>query len=187
MVPFTPPKYREDKTTQAASILLQLSNRSLNVMKLIKLLYFCDRESLLTCGRPITFDWYLSMDHGPVLSFTLNKINASKDLCPSSYWHKYISERYNNEVKLTNNAPKDQLSKYEENLIGNIWKKYGHLDQFKISNLSHELPEWKDPKGSRLPIKIEDILESGDFSDDDITDILESLELERLTKELLCE
>ena len=151
-------KYREDKTTQAASILLQLANGSLNVMKLLKLLYFADRHALLNWGRPITFDWYVSMSHGPVLSFTLDKINATKQQDNSSYWHNYISERQEHEVHLINNAPNDQLSPAEENALRSVWKEYGHMDQYEISERSHKLPEWQNPEGSSLPISIGRIL-----------------------------
>ena len=48
----------------------------MSYMKLIKLLYLADREALLRWGRPITFDAYVSMDRGPVLSSVLDLING---------------------------------------------------------------------------------------------------------------
>ena len=57
--------YREDKATQAAARLLRLAGGKLNHMKLMKLLYLADRRALIQWGRPITFDWYVSMPHGP--------------------------------------------------------------------------------------------------------------------------
>src|SRR5687768_11865188 len=92
-------RYREDKTTQAAARLLRHGGGKLNHMKLIKLLYLADRKALVQWGRPITFDWYVSMPHGPVLSFTLNKINESAEPNRPSYWHQFISERSNHEVR----------------------------------------------------------------------------------------
>jgi uncharacterized phage-associated protein len=87
-----PITYREEKATQAAARLLQLVGGKLNHMKLIKLLYVADRRALLRFGRPITFDWYVSMPHGPVLSFTLDKINDSAPPDGTSYWHRVISD-----------------------------------------------------------------------------------------------
>ncbi len=180
-------KYREDKTTQAASILLQLANGSLNVMKLLKLLYFADRYALLTWGRPITFDWYVSMSHGPVLSFTLDKINATKQQDNSSYWHNYISERQDHEVHLINDALNDQLSPAEENALRSVWKEYGHMDQYEIRDLSHKLPEWQNPEGSSLPISIERILLCAGFSDQDVSEVLEVLRTEEFMDRCLIE
>src|SRR2546427_10682021 len=92
-------RYREDKTTQAAARLIQRAGGKMNHMKLIKLLYLAERRALIEWGRPITFDWYFSLPHGPVLSFTLNKINEPVDPTLDSYWHQYISERTGSEVR----------------------------------------------------------------------------------------
>jgi hypothetical protein len=67
--------YREPKAAQAAALLLQRAGGTMNHMKLIKLLYLADRRALVQWGRPITFDYYVSMPHGPVLSFTLDRLN----------------------------------------------------------------------------------------------------------------
>ena len=50
-------------------------SRLLTVLQLVKLLYFVDREALLRRGAPVTGDRMVSMDHGPVLSTTLDLIN----------------------------------------------------------------------------------------------------------------
>jgi uncharacterized phage-associated protein len=46
----------------------------MSFLKLIKLMYLADRRALLEQGRSITFDRYVSMDHGAVLSQTYNLI-----------------------------------------------------------------------------------------------------------------
>src|SRR3989304_5613958 len=104
-----PLRYREDKAAQAAARLLKLGGGKMNHMKLVKLLYLADRKALLKWGRPITFDWYVSMPHGPALSFTLDKINDSAPPDGSSYWHRIISERKGHEVSLLGDVPNDQL------------------------------------------------------------------------------
>jgi len=109
-----PLKFREVKATQAAPRLLELEGGKMSHMKLIKLLYLAERQAILRWGRPITFDWYVSMPHGPVLSFTLDKINDAAPLDGSSYWHRHISERKGYEVTLLGKAPNDQLSRAEE-------------------------------------------------------------------------
>lgn len=178
-------KYREDKATQAAALLLKLANGKLNHLKLIKLLYFAERQAILNWGRPITFDWCYSLEHGPVLSFTLNKINDNKPPNDTSYWHQYISERVGHEVSLIIEAPTDQLSRAEEELLKKIWKDFGHMDEWTIRDYSHKLPEWQDPEGSRLPIEIRDILLSEGHSEEDVKEVLEALKAEEYAESLL--
>src|SRR4051812_18447984 len=82
--------YDEAKTTQAALYLLKKRGGTMSYMKLIKLLYLADREALLRWARPITFDRYVSMDNGPVVSQTYRLI--AEDLPPgeTSYWQDHI-------------------------------------------------------------------------------------------------
>lgn len=146
-------------------------------MKLIKLLYLAERRALIQWGRPITFDWYYSLPHGPVLSFTLNKINSPAD--ENSYWHQYISERQGHEVRLLGTAPNDQLSPAEEKLLESIYEEFGHLDQFQLRDYMHaHLPEWRDPNGSRLPIEIRDILLAEGYSESDVREVEDALQAE---------
>lgn len=179
-------KYREDKATQAAAILIELSGGKINHMKLIKLLYFAERRALLNWGKPITYDTYVSMPHGPVLSFTLDRINYTyppgKD---SSYWHTYISERQNHEVILMKSAPNDQLSRAEEKLLKDVWKELGHMNEWEIEDHSHLLPEWKDPEGSSIRIEIKDIFLAEGFSEEDIQEVIDAIEAEAYTEKLL--
>jgi len=159
----------------------------MNHMKLVKLLYLADRKALLKWGRPITFDWYVSMPHGPALSFTLDKINDSAPPDGSSYWHRIISERKGHEVSLLGDVPNDQLSQAEEQLLDAVFRDYGAMSQWEIRDFSHTLPEWRDPNGSSVPIEIRDILLSEGLSQADVREVLESLGAEELADRLLTE
>jgi uncharacterized phage-associated protein len=156
-------------------------------MKLIKLLYLADRRALLSWGRPITFDWYVSMPHGPVLSFTLDKINEEAPPDGSSYWHRYISERRGHEVTLLGDAPDDQLSPAEEAMLAAVYQEKGHLSPWELRDFSHTLPEWRDPKGSSLPISIRDILLAEGLSENDVKQVMETLGAEEFADRLLGE
>jgi uncharacterized phage-associated protein len=180
-----PLKYREDKATQAAGRLLaRLDNRA-NHMKLIKLLYLADREALVKWGRPITFDWYFSLPHGPVLSFTLDRINEEPGPEGPSYWHQFISPRENNEVKLLRGTPSTDLSRAEEVLLDSVIERFGHMNQWELRDYCHSLPEWQDPQGSRLPIAVRDILLAEGLSEVQAVEIEEALEAETVATRLL--
>jgi len=176
--------YREDKATQAAARLLRLAGGKLNHMKLMKLLYLADRRALIQWGRPITFDWYVSMPHGPVLSFTLDRINDTAPPDGSSYWHRHISERRDHEVALLGDAPRDQLSPAEEQLLDAVRREFGAMNQWDLRDYSHTLPEWRDPKGSSLPIEIRDILLAEGFSESEAREVLDSLQAEEFAARL---
>jgi uncharacterized phage-associated protein len=179
-----PITYREDKATQASARLLQLAGGRLNHMKLVKLLYLADRKALLQFGRPITFDWYVSMPHGPVLSFTLDKINDSAAPEGTSYWHRFISERSDHEVALLGDPPRDQLSRAEEQLLDGIWNEFGTMNQWQLRDYSHSLPEWRDPKGSSVPIQVQDILLGEGFSEEEVREVVETLNAEEFAARL---
>ena len=177
-------KYKEDKATQAAALLLNLHGGRMSYMKLIKLLYLSDRKALIEWGRPITYDWYYSMPHGPVLSITFNKITTPREPGEVSYWNTYISEKDGYDVGLVEVAPVDQLSEAEEELLSEIYRVYGVMDRWALRDFTHTLPEWRDPQGSSQPIKIRDILMAEGFSPDESAEIEDELDAESAARRL---
>ncbi|MCA1791519.1 MAG: SocA family protein [Thioalkalivibrio sp.] len=177
-------RFREEKATQAAARLLRLRGGSMSHLKLIKLLYLVDRESLIRWGRPVTHDSYFSMPHGPVLSFTLDRINQP-EYSPGAYWHTVVAGKQNNEVRLVSDAvPNDHLSEAEEQLIDEIFARFGYMTRWQLRDYTHTLPEWRDPDGSSRPIDPADILRTAGFSEDDIRAVASELEEARLADSL---
>lgn len=162
------PKYREDKTTQAAAMFLKLAKGKMPYLKLLKLLYILDRKALLTWGHPVSYDSYVSMDKGPVLSKTYDLITEEIEPGKDSYWRKYISEPEHFSVKLIQNCSDDQLSEAEIELIQEVYKDFGEVDKWALVDLTHNFEEWQDPHGSSIPIKYSDILKAGYKTKDEI-------------------
>lgn len=171
-------RFDETKTTQLVARLLAKSGGKLNVLKLVKLVYLSDRRALVSGGRPITKDRFVSMPHGPVNSATLNLINDEPDPRKPSYWRRYISERQSYEVSLREDPGTSALSAFELAIIDEVHREFGHLDRFVLRDMTHDLPEWCDPEGSSLPIHIHEILESEGFSEADARELEHSLEHE---------
>lgn len=138
-------------------------------LKLIKLLYLLDREAFVRLGRPVTHDSYSSMPHGPVPSFTLDRINEPEESI-GSYWDTYIAPKANNEVSLRDRrgAPSDQLSPAEEALIDEVFAKFGRMTRWQLRDYTHTLPEWEDPHGSSRPIDPATFLKQAGYSDEDL-------------------
>ncbi len=148
----------------------------MSYMKLIKLLYLVDREALLRWGRPVTTDRYVSMDQGPVLSSILNLINEGHRPGAPGVWPEYISEPQGYEVALLKEAPADELSRAEEELIEEVFRDHGHKSRWELVELVHTLPEWRDPNGSAVPISYADILAAGGKSPLETATVVEELE-----------
>lgn len=173
-------RFRQEKTTEAAARLLKRRGGRMSHLKLIKLLYLLDREAYVRWGRPVTHDSYVSMPHGPVLSFTLDLINEP-EYSEGAYWHRFISPKADHEVSLaTATIPNEHLSAAEEELIDEVFAKYGHLSRWELRDLAHTLPEWEDPNGSSRPIDPAEILKSAGYSDEQIRDIENDLAESRL-------
>ncbi len=168
-------RFKEAKTIQAAARLLELRGDRMSYLKLIKLLYIIDREALLRWGRPVTGDRYVSMDHGPVLSQTLNLITEEPRPGEHTFWASHISSPEQFEVRLNRPAAMDELSEAELQLIHEVFAKYGHMKRWDLVDLVHQFPEWQDPEGSAIPIQYRDILKAGGKTEGEIEAILQEI------------
>src|SRR6266480_2169456 len=84
IIPFDPLK-----AAQAASVLLKEEGGRMSRLRLLKLLYIADRESIAETLRPITGDEVVAMDHGPVLSMTYRFI-CRRQAPGTAIWETYI-------------------------------------------------------------------------------------------------
>jgi uncharacterized phage-associated protein len=170
-------QFNEAKAAQAAARLLKLRGGQMSYLKLIKLLYFVDREALLRWGRPVTTDRYVSMDNGPVVSKICNLIREEPRPGTPTVWYSLISRPENYEVSLLQDPPPDdELSIIEERLIDEMFMRFGSKSRWELVDLSHRLPEWKDPQGSAIPFNYADILRAENKSEQEITETVQELE-----------
>ncbi|MFZ2103868.1 MAG: Panacea domain-containing protein, partial [Roseiarcus sp.] len=79
--------FRSEKAAQIAAYFLAKSGHAAEILKLTKLLYLAERESIRVRHRPMMFDEYYSLPHGPVCSCAMNGLNGRID---KNTWHKYI-------------------------------------------------------------------------------------------------
>jgi uncharacterized phage-associated protein len=153
--------YSERKAAQVAVWFLRQGNGRLSHLKLIKLMYLADRQSMAESGFPITFDRVVSMPHGPVLSMTLNYINGDIE-SGADGWEAWISDREDHEVALRERPADaealDELSPAEIDTLTKIWAKFGRMNKWQLRDYTHEhCSEWVDPQGSMVPISTEQI------------------------------
>lgn len=148
-------RFDERKAAAAAGRLLRLAGGRMPYMRLVKLLYLSDRESFLRYNRPITGDRYVAMHYGPVLSRVLELMKAEAP-APGPWGGTIETDRY--EVRLVADPDDEPLSEAEITILEEAFRLVESLDQWKLADLTHGLPEWTDPGSSSRPIDPEAIL-----------------------------
>jgi uncharacterized phage-associated protein len=169
-------RFNERRATEAAARFLKFRGGRMSYLKLVKMLYFLDREALLRWGRPVTTDRYVSMDNGPVVSRIYDLIREEPAPGADSIWRHFISAPEGWEVSLLAEPEPSELSRAEEALIEEIYAAYGKMTRWDLVRMSHELPEWQDPKGSAIPIQYSDILRAGNKTETEIAAVEADLE-----------
>lgn len=156
--------FNMEKAAQAIKILLELEDNNMNYMRLLKLLYIADRESLRETGYPITGDRVCAMDQGPVLSNTYNLIKSDPGCSDekSEYWDKYF-ERRHYRIILKDDPGIGKLCKYEIDKLKEISAKFIEYDEWALVDYTHDFEEYKKnkpPKGSSKGIALSHIIEA---------------------------
>lgn len=149
------------KVAQMAAVIAKTQGGTINVLKLVKLLYLADREALGRYGFPISFDNVVAMPHGPVLSKTLDLINGFVDGPTGAQWDEWIGDREDHNVTSRRDfsrADLDELSDADLEVISDVIAQFGKWDQWTLRDYTHGLKEWRDPNGSRAAIPDEEIL-----------------------------
>lgn len=162
-------RFERRRSIQAAARLLELNGGTMNYMVLIKLLYLADRQSLVETGLPITGDRLVAMPHGPALSATLNCVK-DRDVCGPE-WASLISEPQDFEVRLSGSAGRSELSDYDLDVLLCVYQQFGHMSQWDLSDYTHTLGEWEDPRGSSVTIDPATILRNHGYTDETINDL----------------
>jgi uncharacterized phage-associated protein len=172
-----------DKTVQAIGVLFRTDRvNRMNYMRLLKLLYIADREALQQIGRPVVGGPALAMERGPVLEEVHDFIRGFHRHMP--VWDKYLrTDRY--DLELVDDPDVGQLSRYEIRKLQEIAKRHADDDEWVLSRLTHDFPEWKKNAvgTSAQPIPLEDILEAvgrGDVAGEILAEACEKTHIERL-------
>lgn len=175
--------FDERKAAQAAAFLLHKAGGRLPLLKLMKLLYLSERESLQKYGDTITGDTFVSMPNGPVLSMTLNFINGFAK-SSNGGWDSWVADRSEHVVELRDKSmvrsPEDDLlalSDTDLDCLGDVWENFGHWDRWKLVEYTHSdaCPEWKNPGNSSRPIPTARLLKALGYA---------PVQVEALTKRL---
>lgn len=174
--------FNEKKLTEATMFfLLKSPHHTINILKLMKLLYLSERKSFEKFYVPIIGDSLVSMKNGPVLSLTLDRINSGSD--KKSYWNKYIADRKNHNISIRADSEihsidqLNELSNNDLNVVTEIFDLFGNKTQWELVDYTHDhCSEWRDPGSSMYPIEYKDLFKALNFSDDVSNQIITKLE-----------
>jgi len=125
--------------------------------KLMKLLFFADKEHLTRYGIPIFYDKYFKLPHGPIPTLTLNIIDSLNEV--ENYdleeYAKLFKEHLElkvssfkgytiNEFEIKKDIDLDVFSESEIEVLKIIASKYKNHTATQLSELSHNLPEYQN-------------------------------------------
>jgi len=148
------------KIVEAAAVVLRTERCGrMSYLRLLKLLYIADRESLRETGRPIVGTRAVAMDYGPVLSEVLNLVKGQH--LDEAVWAEFI-RKDGYAVELQGNPGVRSLSRYEIDRLVKTAEEYRNTDDWAIVEQTHTFQEWLDncQRGTSVTIPLEHILEA---------------------------
>jgi len=171
-----------EKVLQEIVYLLKLNHGRMHLIKMMKELYLIDRLSIQERDTSVSGDAFFSMQHGPVLSFTLNML---RDISKNQWGDNLeaIKTRdYYPDISLTNDLECDLLSEKEKDYIRSVSVQFYEYSPAEIEEFTHSLEEWSDPQLSSKKIKFADIMRALGKTDEEIIEAKKEYDfLETLT------
>jgi uncharacterized phage-associated protein len=126
------------KQKKAENVILYFANstedKTIDRLKLMKLIWLSDRIHLNKYGRTILKDSYKALPNGPVASYVFD---MSKKSLPNSY------EVDNYTIIPKKEFDSDFFSKTNLQILKYVADNYEKRSSFILRDFSHEFPEWK--------------------------------------------
>lgn len=152
-------RFEVPKVIQAAAVLLNTTEgKRMTRLRLLKLLYIADRESLAETEQPITGDSVAAMDHGPVLTETYNLIKG--ETYSAHEWQRYFRNS-GQDVELQVEPGVERLSRYDIRKLRAVAARFENENDWAVADYTHGFEEWlnnQPPPKSSNPIPVTDIL-----------------------------
>ncbi len=154
------------KAIEAAGVLAGFEATScISRLRLLKLLYIAERESIAETGRPILGATVVAMPHGPLHSRVLDLIKGVHVQEPQ--W----SEVFHNNGYLVvrkHDPGRASLSRYEIEKLVEVSERHADDDDWAVAKITEEYPEYQQnyQESSSAKIPLEDVLDAVGRSDD---------------------
>lgn len=154
------------KSIQTIAYFVRKAGGSAEKLKLIKLIYLADRLSFKRRGKPLNFDSYFSLPHGPVASSALNGMDH---LLSEPAWKDIAQAENRRDITIAGEVSEDHLSRSDRAILDATWEEFGHMTASQIRNWTHRhCPEYVEvgPSNS-LPIDLSEIMAQVGIRDPD--------------------
>lgn len=167
------------KSVQMVAFFVRKAGGRAEKLKLVKLLYLAERRSFQRRGKPMNFDSYFSLPHGPVVSSALNGMDH---LLEDASWDALAQADNRKDITVNGEVAENRLSLADRAILEATWDEFGGMTASQIRNWTHEhCPEYVEVEpGSRLPIDLSEIMGQVGIVDADNA----ARELRRLQKEV---
>ncbi len=177
------------KIIQAVGVLLKCErDHHMSYLRLLKLLYIADRESLRESCRPILGIRPVAMKYGPLHSAVYDLIKGEHIDEPA--WSEHFQkDRY--QIEMVEDPGVSELSRYEIRTLNATSEKFAAVDDMDIAEVTHTFPEWinhcSDPAANASEtIPLEDIIDAVGRSADKeaiLQEATEEAEIDRMFSE----
>lgn len=154
-------RFKPEKLVHALAFFSAAGVPDLTKLKAAKLLYFADKEHLLSYGRPILGDVYFCLPYGPVPSVALNEMGDAIDKMEvedpdrtllreylevkKGFWNPYPI------FKAKRKHDPDVFSESELEVLDRVTREYGNRTARQLVDLTHAEPTWTLPNQMRAP------------------------------------
>jgi hypothetical protein len=171
------------KATQATARLIEKSGGPVDYLRLSKLVYLADRESISKRGIPIVGGHYFSMNKGPTIGEVMDFVG--KRNAPG--WKSVISPRFGNEIRLQGKPEFGALSEAELEILDETVQSHLSRTTDELVAWCHKnCPEYEEvPPRSRKTIAVESILKAVGNSERKIRNLVREAESLAKLDELL--
>lgn len=148
------------KAARVAAFFAKMEGGVINILKLVKLIYLADRESMDQRDHPITGDDLRAMKFGPMNSVTLDCLNGGA-AGKMADWQAFIAARAENDISLAgliDLEDLDELSRSDLRILQGTWDRFKDVNQWELAQWTHDFcPEWSDPGNSSREITYAEI------------------------------
>jgi hypothetical protein len=161
--------YSTTKAIHAAAVILHDHGGQVSRLRLLKLLYIANRESLRETLRSITQDRIIAMNHGPVPSAIHDLLNREHVDAP--LWEEFIEPVGPQEHRLAQDPGVGELSRYEIQKLRTVSQQRRDKNDYDIALETQGFEEWKKNQpapGSQRWIHFDDLLSALDLTKDKV-------------------
>lgn len=154
------------KSIQTLAYFVEKAGGTAEKLKLIKLVYLADRLSFKRRGKPINFDSYFSLPHGPVASSALNGMDHNFN---DPAWDALALASNKKDVTVVAEVGDDRLSRADRSILDDTWDEFGGMTASQIRNWTHKhCAEYVEvPPAKSLPIDLSELLAQVGIKDPD--------------------